>query len=562
MQKRLSDLIQGLDICSIEGDIHHLISGLFYDSRECKPGSLFFALPGLHTDGKKYIIQAIQNGAVAVIYEGLLEKNLREFMLKDPSARALNPALIRVTDCRWTMSAISASFFENPSDSLCVIGVTGTEGKSTTVSFIYQLLNAAGFKAGFFSTVMSDIGEGEQPNPQHQTTPEATTVQQMLAEIRNHGLQFAVIEASSHGLSPRTARLAHVHFDIGLVTNVTHEHLEFHGSWEQYRSDKANLFRRLGEVEPKKLNKVSHAINEHNSNIIISPTGIICADDPNASYFMHESAVPCLTYSSKGALADLSAHNIIEDANGVSFEIEGLLEMPIGHNFRTEQEISARRFENVMPSTLSARINLPGTFNVQNALGAILAASAATGLHWHNFVPLLPGLRPIKGRMQRILEGQPFEVIIDYAHTPSSFKEILPSLRKERRGRIICVFGSAGERDTEKRPQQGRIAADYCDILILADEDPRGEDPMAILEEIAMGCPELSREDRLYLIPDRPEAIRRAFNLAKPGDLVLLLGKGHENSIIYSDRTIPYDEERQARSILADLGFEITNKGK
>jgi len=157
--------------------------------------------------------------------------------------------------------------------------------------------------------------------------------------------------------------------------------------------------------------------------------------------------------------------------------------------------------------------------------------------------------------MQRILAGQPFDVIIDYAHTPSSFREILPALRRERQGRILCVFGSAGERDRGKRPQQGRIAADTCDILILTDEDPRGEDPMAILEEIASGCPQLPRGDRLFLIPDRPTAIREAFSRALPGDLVLLLGKGHENSIIYADHSIPYDEETTARSILADLGF-------
>ncbi|OQB95031.1 MAG: UDP-N-acetylmuramoyl-L-alanyl-D-glutamate--2,6-diaminopimelate ligase [Spirochaetes bacterium ADurb.Bin110] len=562
MQKQLSDLIKGLDINSIEGDVHHLISGLSYDSRECKAGSLFFALPGLHTDGKEYIIQAIQNGAAAVVYEGILENHLRELLLKDPSTKAMNPALIQVMDCRWTMSAISSRFFENPSDSLCVIGVTGTEGKSTTVSLIYQLLNATGFKAGFFSTVMSDIGEGEKPNPQHQTTPEATTVQQMLAEMRDHSLGFAVVEASSHGLSPRTARLAHVHFDIGLVTNVTHEHLEFHGSWEQYRSDKANLFRRLGEAGVKNLDMVDLAAKGQKRIRIVSPIGIICADDPNASYFAHESKAPCLTYSSKGAVADLSAHNIVGDSNGAFFEIEGPLEMPVEHNSRAKQGKSAPKYQTVAHLTLSARINLPGNFNVQNALGAILAASTATGLHWRNFVPLLPSLKPIKGRMQRILEGQPFEVIIDYAHTPSSFKEILPSIRREKKGRIICVFGSAGERDREKRPQQGRIAADYCDILILTDEDPRGEDPMAILEEIASSCPELSREDRLYLIPDRPAAIRKAFSLAKPEDLVLLLGKGHENSIIYSDRAIPYDEETQARSILADMRFGIKSERK
>lgn len=534
MPKSLSDIIDGLELLDIRGNTNQPVTGLSYDSRECEPGYLFFALPGLHADGRQFVQGAMQHGATAIVYQGEPLEYPEETVSGDI-------AFLRVADCRWTMSAIASAFHDDPSDALCVIGVTGTEGKSTTVSLIYQLLRLAGYKAGFFSTVMSDTGEGEHPNPQHQTTPESTAVQKMLAKMRDNGLQFAVVEASSHGLSPRTARLAHVHFDIGLVTNVKHEHLEFHGTWEQYRSDKANLFRRLGEGGTKRI-VLGRGL----------PRGIICADDPSASYFKDVSAAPCLTYSSKGASADLCAHDIRGDAEGASFTIKSATE------YSKENQRPVPTSRQAMP----ARINLPGTFNVQNTLGALLAVSVATQTHWSHFVPYLPELKPVKGRMQRIVAGQPFDVIIDYAHTPSSFQEILPALRHERRGRIICVFGSGGERDTGKRPQQARIAADNCDILILTDEDPRGEDPMALLEEIASGCPELRRGERLFLIPDRPTAIRRAFSLAEPGDLVLLLGKGHENSIIYADHSIPYDEETTARAILADIGFGTKGNGK
>lgn len=534
MQKPLSDILNGLDVLEMYGNTRQTVTGLCYDSRECRRGDIFFALPGTHTDGKKYILPALERGASAVIYEGALNSGLWDEATRSRPEKT-GPALIRVADCRFAMSAAACVFYNKPSDSLCVIGVTGTEGKSTTVSLIYQLLNAAGFRAGFFSTVMSDTGDGERPNPQHQTTPEATAVQQMLAKMRDSCIRFAVVEASSHGLSPRTARLAHVHFDVGLVTNVTHEHLEFHGTWEQYRSDKANLFRRLGEERKPQA-------------AAAAPLGIICADDASAPYFAEVSSVPCLTYSSKGAAADLCALDIESNFTGSRFTIEGAAIAPKSASISGTSEHEGRL-------NLKAAIALPGSFNVQNALGALLAVAAATGLHWSHFVQYLLKLTPVRGRMQRITQGQPFEVIIDYAHTPSSFMEILPPLRRNARGRIICVFGSGGERDKAKRPQQGRIAADFCDVVILADEDPRGEDPMALLEEIAAGCPEMPRGERLFLIPARPTAIRTAFSLAGPEDLVLLLGKGHENSIIYADHSIPYDEETTARMILTEMGF-------
>ena len=419
------------------------------------------------------------------------------------------------------MSPAAANFYGHPSRQMAVIGVTGTEGKSTTVYLIYQLLSLAGLGAGFFSTVMSDTGKGEAPNPEHQTTPEATAVQRMLASMRDSGLGFAVVESSSHGLSARLNRLGDVDFDVGVMMNVTREHLEFHGTWERYRDDKANLFRAIGRAGAK-------AVDGRE----VPRLGVVNADDPSAEYFRAATSFPVRSFSASGsAEADLVASEVLVDPRGETFAI---------------QEGKSRH---------SARIELPGAFNVGNALAALLAVSGLTGKSVGELVPLLPLLKPVRGRMTAIDRGQGFEVIVDYAHTPSSFLTVFPPLRQRIKGRMICVFGSAGERDTEKRPRQGRIAADWFDVVILSDEDPRGEEPMALLEEIAAGCPELVRGERLFLIPDRKEAIRKAFSLALPGDLVALLGKGHENSIIYSSGPIPYDEIGAAEEALAELGY-------
>ncbi|MDP3177362.1 MAG: UDP-N-acetylmuramyl-tripeptide synthetase, partial [Spirochaetaceae bacterium] len=341
-----------------------------------------------------------------------------------------------------------------------------------------------------------------------------------------------IVESSSHGLSPRTNRLGDVLFDAAAMMNVTSEHLEFHGSWERYRDDKANLFRALDSRGPKRP-RISGPLGPP---VEAEPFGVVNADDPSADYFRAATKARVLSFSAAGREgADLAARDIRVDAAGASFKI--------AHRADPEGRIYA------------ARIELPGAFNVANALAAILLASGLSGQSVESFVALLPRLKPVRGRMTAIDRGQGFEVIVDYAHTPSSFETVFPPLRDRIAGKMICVFGSGGERDTEKRPRQGRIAADYFDIVVLADEDPRGEDPMALLEDIAAGCPELVRGERLFLIPDRPTAIRKAFSLAGKGDLVALLGKGHENSIIYAKATMPYDEIGEAEKALAEMGY-------
>ncbi|MDR0878609.1 MAG: UDP-N-acetylmuramoyl-L-alanyl-D-glutamate--2,6-diaminopimelate ligase [Treponema sp.] len=494
------------------------ITALEYDSRKVEKGALYFALPGLHADGHQYIDDAILRGALVIVHEAeipLAKKNK-------------GVVYLQVKDSRFAMSPIAAAFYGFPSRRLTVIGVTGTEGKSTTVYLIFQLLRLMGKRAGFFSTVEYCVKDKVCQNPEHQTTPEASAVQRLLCEMVENGLEYAVVEASSHGLSPRTNRLGDVDFDAAVFTNVTHEHLEFHGTWEQYRDDKANLFRALDKRHQK-----------HSGNAP-APFGIINADDPSADYFAEATKQRTRTFSARGIGADISIRSIESSAWGNWYET-----LIAGEN-----------------EAIDIRDKLPGAFNAGNVLAALLTVSGLLRLPVRELIPLTPRLLPVKGRMTSIKNNFGFEVLVDYAHTPSSFLTIFPPLRdriNKTGGRIISLFGSAGERDTKKRAEQGKIAAEYCDIVILTDEDPRGEKPMDILEEIAKGCEATqgcetkTRGENLFLIPDRPQAIRKAFSLARDGDIVLLLGKGHENSIIYADKTIPYDEIAEAEKALKEM---------
>jgi UDP-N-acetylmuramoyl-L-alanyl-D-glutamate--2,6-diaminopimelate ligase len=334
--------------------------------------------------------------------------------------------------------------------------------------------------------------------------------------MRDEGCTHAVVEATSHGLSPLNNRLGDVAFDIGVLTNISHEHLEFHKTLEQYMDDKANLFRAL------------------------PPDGaaVINFDDPHHALFAEASGAPVFGYSAQppgaGPAAALRAEEIVEAGDAQSFTL-----------------ISAGR-------RAKGELSMPGRFNVENTLAALLAVSRAAATDIEALVPYLPGLKPVKGRMVPVDRGQPFRVLVDYAHTPGSFEKLFPMLRSLVRGRLIPVFSSAGERDLEKRPVLGEIAARYSDLIILADEDPRGEEPMAVLRDVAKGCTGKREGEDLLLIPDRRTAIRRAFELAEPEDMVVLLGKGHEGSIIYADGPVDWDEEREAQRILEELGYRTS----
>lgn len=527
--KSIAECIKAIEVVNCFGNDKSLINSVEYDSRKVraysydgktglKKGAAFFALPGIHTDGKKFINSAIENGAVCIFYEGDLNNHSCDEI-----------CFVQVNDVRKTMSKVSALLYDEPSRTLGVIGVTGTEGKSSTVSFIFQLLNLCGKKAGFFSTVEYSIDGNVIPNPEHQTTPESNVVQLRLAQMRDSGCGYAVVESSSHGLSPRTARLEDVIFDASVFMNVTQEHLEFHGTIEQYRYDKANLFRAL----------------DKNPGKGFPIFGIVNYEDPSAPYFMEATQKNVYPFSTE--LKDLKK---IEEYKGLfAKDIE---ESSSGIKF-TLCDFSSRK-------EYGCELKLAGIFNVKNILASVLAVQRITGLDIACIIEKLPLVKPVKGRMMLIDEGQDFEVLIDYAHTPSSFMTIFPSIKeriKKSGGKVISLFGSGGERDVKKRPEQGRIAALYSDIVILADEDPRGEDSLELLEMIAAGCPEKKRGEELFIIPDRPSAIKKAFSLADKNDAVLLLGKGHENSIIFKDRTMPYDEETTARKLL--IGADCTN---
>lgn len=498
-----SQLLNALPVAQIVRAGNPEIRGLAYDSRKVAPGTLFVAVPGFHTDGHRYVGAALDQGTAAIIAQ-------------DPAALRDRPgeaALVAVPDSRLALALVAAEFYGQPSRRLCTIGITGTDGKTTSSFLVRSVLAAAGRTPALLGTVLFQIGERIWDNESRQTTPEAPEIQEFLAEAVRAGADCAVVESTSHALALH--RVAGIAYDVGLFTNLSPEHLDFHETVEQYRADKGKLFERLGEGPDKGYPR----------------RAVLNADDPASDYFRSVTRVPVLTYARQGP-ADVRPRDLVVDAGGCAF----VAETPVG------------------PIPVAAR--LPGDFNVHNCLGTV-AVGVALGLPAEAISQGLAAVSGVPGRMERIDEGQPFTVIVDYAHTPESLSKVLSNLRPLTGGRLGAVFGSAGERDRLKRPAMGAIAARQADFFVLANEDPRLEDEHAILAEIAAGAVEAgAREGReFWRIADRREAIRHAFQQAGPGDLLLLAGKGHEGSIIVGTTKTPWDERRVARELLRELGY-------
>jgi UDP-N-acetylmuramoyl-L-alanyl-D-glutamate--2,6-diaminopimelate ligase len=485
------------------------IRGLALDSRHVEPGWLFVAVPGAHVDGHDFVAVAAQRGASAAIVERPVPGVSLPQIVVDGSQAALATAA-----CWW---------YGDPSRELGVIGITGTDGKTTTSFLAAAMLRSTGISTGIVTTAGIRIGDLDSLNPEHVTTPDAPQLQRTLRAMVQAGDRAAIVETTSHGLA--LERVGGVAYDIAIFTNLTHEHLEFHGTFDAYRDAKLSLFRRLGRGPAKSLDRPWPSV------------AIINRDDPAAPMFEAAAAAAGVSSISYGESpsADVRATSIAEDARSLRFDV-------------------------ATPSWQgSLALQLAGRFNVHNALAAI-ALGEALELDPEDVRAGLAGVRGVPGRMERVDCGQPFGVVVDYAHSPASLEKVLDLLEPlaaARGGGVIAVFGSAGERDVQKRSMMGRAAARRCRHVIVTNEDPRDEDPQAILEQIAAAAEEggLRRGVNLECIVDRKEAIAVAFERARPEDWVLLAGKGHERTIITRNGAEPWNERAAAVEALQSLGY-------
>jgi UDP-N-acetylmuramoyl-L-alanyl-D-glutamate--2,6-diaminopimelate ligase len=491
----------------VRGDGQLPITSVHYDSREVVPGGLFVALRGGYADGHDYLADARQRGAVAALVE---------------SASAVDGynAVAVVPNSRKALSPLSARFYDYPGTDLGIIGITGTDGKTTTSYLVDALLRANGMRTGLVGTVATRIADEIVDHDTRQTTPESLEVQRLLSAMNESEVDWAVLEATSHALA--LYRLDDCPFDIGVVTNVTREHLDFHGTVEAYRAAKARLLQRVSADRQRKF-----------------PSGVVVNADDEGAREISGSAegVPIVWFSTRNREAAVCGHSIEPHQGGTRFVLS----------------MDGRE------STVN--LGLIGSYNVQNALAAA-GVGKILDMTIDQIRIGLESLSHVPGRMERIEAGQPFGVIVDYAHSPASLRETLTLVRSVTPGRIISVSGSAGERDRGKRPVQGKISAELADLSVFTSEDPRFEDPDQIIAEIAAGAEESGaiKERDYFCIENRRNAIGFALDQARPGDTVLLAGKGHERCIIYGDQRVPWNESQEARDALISRGFAASNR--
>ncbi|MEI7987609.1 MAG: UDP-N-acetylmuramoyl-L-alanyl-D-glutamate--2,6-diaminopimelate ligase [Chloroflexota bacterium] len=497
---KLADLFRSIDMNPIPGSEDILVQGIEFDSRRVKPGSVFVAFDGVNRDGHRFITDAIERGAIAVV--GTLP------------AREFSVPYISVVDSRLILAKLSAAYFDFPASKMIVIGVTGTDGKTTTCNLLYQMLRLAGCKVGMISTVNAIIGDKILDTGFHVTTPDAPDVQHYLAMMVEEGITHVILETTSHGLAQQ--RVEACEFDVGVVTNITHEHLDYHGTYEAYRSSKARLLTYLAETKQKPQMETRLAV--------------INRDDSSFEYLKGIITVPVISYGT-GPEADVRAENITSSVRNLSFDI-----VTGSVRFRVESP-------------------LLGEYNVSNILAAASAGKYGLGLTEEIIQKGIASMTGIPGRMESIEMGQDFIAIIDFAHTPNALLNALKSARPLTRGRVIAVFGSAGLRDRAKRRMMAEVSAEYADITILTAEDPRTESLKQILAEMADGVIAKGgiETESFWRIPDRRDAVRFAVRMAITGDTVIVCGKGHEQSMCFGETEYLWDDRIAMRAALAEL---------
>lgn len=484
---KLSELLAAVPVVSSSGDLDVEITGIAVDSRRVGAGEVFVALVGRDADGHRYVAQAVERGAVALVVEREVADGRVPCVVVPSTRRAL--ALMAAACNGW------------PGRRLRVIGITGTDGKTTTSTLASSILEAAGRSTGLLTTVAAKIRDRELDTGLHTTTPDPLDFHRYLAAMVRENLEYAVIETTSHGLDQD--RTLGAEYDVAVVTNVTREHLDYHGTYEAYLDAKAKLFRALATTYRK---------------AGVPKVAILNADDESFAYLRRFPGDVNLTYGMESA-ADVRPRELSLSAAGIRMRVA----TPAGE--------------------MAIESPLLGRYNAYNVLAAI-AVGISQGAPAEAIARGVGAVRGIVGRMERVDLGQDFTAVVDFAHTPNSLRRMLELARELTAGRVIVTFGCAGLRDREKRPAMGAIAAELADLVVITSEDPRTEDPEAIMASVAAGC-ELAggREGQTFWrIADRAAAIRFAVDLARPGDLVVATGKGHEKSLCIGTVEHPWSD--------------------
>ncbi len=481
---QLKTLVAAFPVCQVIGPLDRTVESIAYDSRRVQRNGLFVALRGEKTDGHEFIDQAVERGATVIVAE-------RE-------AKQARATCVVVENTRTAMADLAASFYGFPVRKLKLAGVTGTNGKTTTTFLIKHICEKAGLRCGLIGTVRYEIGE--RVLPATRTTPESLDLQELLAQIVNAGCKAAAMEVSSHALAQERTR--GLEWDTAVFTNLTQDHLDFHGTMENYFEAKAKLFTRLAD-QPKKR----------------KPVAVVNIDDRYGEQLLNrmDKKISVVTYG-MGARADFRASSYRMEIGGTSYQLDA-------HG-----------------KSYLVRVPLIGRFNVANSLAA-LAAAHAMGVGLREAVLSLGKSPQVPGRLEAVPAMRQFQVFVDYAHTPDALLNVLKTLRELAARRLIVVFGCGGDRDRQKRPLMAAVVDQNADYAIITSDNPRKEDPDAIIAEVETGF----RSKNYEKVADRTAAITRAIELAQPRDVVLIAGKGHENYQEFADHTVPFDDMQIAR---------------